>query len=352
MDNKDLTYFLNYILHNKNLTKAQIKRRNHLFVENFSFKDILNENDLRCHNPKGVIQFLRLFSIDDNLKWYTHKWDKPDIPFSIQDMIKNAKPNYDKLRKFCFGENNEGVPAQLFYHVWNFINPNGNEKVITDQFNNPLSTKWVDVKKWCDENPGRWPGEFITPEGVSFETTINRFKRTIEFRTDVDSTDKFGFQIKSLIRRSLNNSVKIEFSDSFNRIGREAKFYCNVNAIHKGISKLCDWVSSYKVKGDTLFVDLDSYDGYYVLNLFHRGSTMSGPEYKINGLSGDFKSIREILFSACDFEISGKFNDNYVRIIALDQTSLTKGGTITTPTTISPISQVPDGVFYKLKFYL
>ena len=36
MDNQDLQYFINYLFHNKRLTKKQIKKRNYLLSKTFS----------------------------------------------------------------------------------------------------------------------------------------------------------------------------------------------------------------------------------------------------------------------------------------------------------------------------
>ena len=372
MEPKELQEFIYFITRNKRLSRRQLRLRDSLLVRDFGFtkededhglnlssaKSINNDKSsqkdqtIRFHNPHGVISFLSLFSVNDSLKWFTHKWDKTDEPFSIMPMIENAQYNYNKLSEFCFSDSNKGIPASLFYHVWNFINlRNDKSSIITDQFGEQIRTRWADVVEWCKDNPGMWPGAFITPQGQSFEGEINRFKRTIEFRTDVEPSQKFGFQIKRLIKNSINGAVKVEFSTNFDSFGRDAKFYCAVKALHSGIAKLCDWVASYKTKGDTLVVDLKREEGFYILTLLHKGSSMSGSRNKIDGLSGDFKSIREILFSPCDFAITGKFNESPVMITALDKTTQSIGGTIVTPTTIETMTEESEGVCYILKLY-
>lgn len=372
MEPKELQEFIYFITRNKQLSKRQLRLRDSLLVRDLGHikedvengfhlssdkttnKDKSTQKDqtIRFHNPNGVISFLRLFSVDDSLKWFTHKWDKPDEPFSITPMIENAQLNYNKLRVFCFDDNNKGIPASLFYHVWNFINlRNDKSSIIKDQFGEQIHTRWVDVVEWCKANPGMWPEAFITPQGQSFESEINRFKRTIEFRTDVETSQKFGFQIKRLIKNSINGAVKVEFSSDFDSIGRNASFYCDVKALHSGIAKLCNWVASYKTKGDTLIVDLKNEESFYILTLLHKGSSMSGSMNKIDGLSGDFKSIREILFSTCDFAITGKFNESPIMITALDKTTQSIGGDIKTPTTIESMTGGLEGVCYILKLY-
>ena len=62
-------------------------------------------------------------------------------------------------------------------------------------------------------------------------------------------------------------------------------------------------------------------------------------------------SIREILFSTCDFAITGKFNESPVIITALDKTTQSIGGAIMTPTTIESMTGESEGVCYILKLY-
>lgn len=360
MEQEELKGFIHFLTHSKYLSKPQLRKIEELIVrdsvliekEGKPQKPSSKDETVRYHNPQGVVDFLRLFSIDDSLKWFTHEWDKLGEPFSIQSLIDNSKTNHEKLCNFCFGEDNKGIPAPLFYHVWNFISFNSTKASITDQFNQPIETKWADVLDWCKEHEGLWPGSMITLQGISFGSIINQFKRTIEFRTDVEADQKFGFQIKSLIRKAINGAVKVDFSERFDSIGMDVKFYCYVNSVYKGITKLCNWVASYKAMGDTLFIDLDFIDDCYILNLLHKDSRMSGSIGKIDGLSGDFKLIRETLFSTCDFEITTKFNDDSIKIIALDKKTCTKGGVIQTPTTIIPTNLIPEGVSYSLKFHV
>lgn len=360
MEQEELKGFIHFLTHSKYLSKPQLRKieelivRDSVLIEKEGKPQKLSSKDetIRYHNPQGVVDFLRLFSIDDSLKWFTHEWDKQGEPFSIQSLIDDSKNNLEKLRKFCFGEDNKGIPAPLFYHVWNFICFNSTKASIEDQYNQSIETKWADVFDWCKEHDGLWPGCMITPQGISFGSIINQFKRTIEFRTDVEADQKFGFQIKTLILKAINGAVKVNFSDRFDSIGMDVKFYCFVNSVYKGITKLCNWVASYKAMGDTLFIDLDFFDNCYILNLLHKGSRMSGPMSKIDGLSGDFKLIRETLFSTCDFEITTKFNDDSIRIVALDKKTCTKGGAIQTPTTIITTNLIPEGVSYSLKFHV
>lgn len=345
--------------HNKNLTKAQQLKRDELLARDYRRKPADGESKekkkhsdetIRHHNPKGVIRFLRLFSVDETLKWFTHKWDNNAV--SLETLSANLKVNKNKLSDYSFGPKNQGITAKLYYHVWNFICPDkSSNNAVYDQFGERFDTIWADLTEWCKKNPGIWPDCFITPSGKSFDTIITRFKRTIEFRTDCSTTDKFGSQVRELINRAIVGSVKVEFTSQYRELGRDLCLYCNVNDLFAGIKEICEWVSSYKSKGEKLVVDMEYHDTYYLLTLFHEGSYFSGSHDKLCGLSGNFKSIREKLFSVCDFTMSSTLNGESIDVIALADDMEMVGSNIVSPCKILPSSKSSIGVLYTLKLY-
>lgn len=360
MVQRELKEFIYYLTHNKNLTKAQQLKRDELLARDYGRKPINEESKekkkhsdetTRLHSPKGVIRFLRLFSVNDTLKWFTHKWDNNAYPISLETLFANLTFN-NNLNGYCFGEENQGITAKLYYHVWNFIRPDkSSNNTVYDQFGEKFDTTWADLTEWCKENPGIWPDSFITPSGKSFDTIITRFKRTIEFRTDCSTTDKFGSQVRELINRAIVGSVKVEFTSRYRELGRDLCLYCNVNDLFAGIKEICEWVSSYKSKGEKLVVDMEYHNTYYLLTLFHEGSYFSGSQDKLCGLSGNFKSIREKLFSVCDFTMSSTLNGENIDVIALTDDMEMVGANIISPCKILPSSKSSIGVLYTLKLY-
>ena len=361
MNQKELKEFIYFFTHNKNLTKVQQLKRDELLVRDCGRKSTdaestekkkQSDKTLRLHNPRGIIRFLRLFSVDDTLKWFTHKWDNNAKILSLETLFANLTINNNNLSDYCFGLENQGITAKLYYHVWNFIRPDkSSNNVVYDQFGEKFDTTWADLKEWCKENPGRWPDSFITPSGKSFDTIITRFKRTIEFRTDCSTADKFGAQVRELINRTILGSVKVEFTKRYRELGRDLCLYCNVNDLFAGIKEICVWVSSYKSKGEKLIVDMEYYETYYLLTLFHEGSYFSGSQDKLCGLSGNFKNIREKLFSVCDFTMSSTLNGESVDVIALSDEMEMVGTNIVSPCKIVPSSYSNKGVLYTLKLY-
>lgn len=318
-------------------------------------KDVAYRKDttIRSHNPNGVIRFLRLFSIDDGLKWFTHKWDNNPEAHSLEQLFLYLESNLAKLRNYCFGIDNQGIPAKLYYHVLNFIRPDKQGRyILYDQHKESIDTTWADLRKWCAENTGQWPARFITPSGQSFETTIENFKRTIEFRTDCSVTERFGSQLRDLIQKSTFGSVKLEFTRSYREISKDLSAYCYVNSLFDGIRELCEeWINKYKAKGDALVIDLDQNDSCYILTMLHKDSYFSCSRKKLDGLSGNFKGIREKLFSVCDFSIKSRLNGESIEIVALEDGMKAEGPSIISPTIIRNIEQPINGVLYTFKIY-
>lgn len=375
---QDVLNLIKFFSNNKNLTAAQRSRFNKLIARDCEKasaegKVVKMGNDLeiidsenetkftdktfRHHNPHGVIEFLRLFSSDDILKWFTHKWDNGSKYLTLENLFSLLNDYKSSLRTYSFGENNKGVPAPLYYHVLNFITPDKTKKLqIFDQFGETIEMTWgcKTTQDWCSEHPGIWPSAYITPEGKSFEYSINRFKRTIEFRTDCDIDDKFSFQIRRIIESSLVNNVKIKYSSNFRNIGRDVNIYCDIKSLFAGIKDICDWIRSYKSKGDTLLVDMEYHNSFYLLKFLHQGSYFSCPKEKLKGLSGNFKDIREKLFSVCDFFMIGRRNNGLLKVVALDESDGKSGNQIITETRITELENFDkvNGVEYIFKLYV
>ena len=85
--------------------------------------------------------------------------------------------------------------------------------------------------------------------------------------------------------------------------------------------------------------------------MLHKGSYFSGNVEKLKGLSGNFKKIRELLFSVCDFSMSGEKNGKAIEIIALDNETQMYGKNIISETKIVECNNSVEGVLYSLKLY-
>jgi hypothetical protein len=316
----------------------------------------------RIHCPQKMIEFLSKFSRDDRFKWFTHKSDSPlDLCAKRDAQVDNFK----YLDRYCYGER-ASIRESLLRHVKNFINLR-KDYILRDQNSEEIKVKWFDMVEMSrkSENERLWPGELIK-DGTRFETYINRFKRTIEFRTDCDRKDKFRYQIKNLFKANLTNEIEVVYTDSFEELSNNVNVYCFVNTLFKGLSQICKWIESYKALGNRVIVDLKQETDFYRFSILHEGSYFSCSDNKLDGLGGDLKMVRVELFSICDFEMIGDFRmagisgNNVKRVVCLDDETRLKEingckegeGIITfTKCKIEDVEGQVGGVKYMLKLY-
>lgn len=311
------------------------------------------------HSPKTTIDLFSQFSRNDNLKWFTHKWDRPEEPFDINYYIAKQPANFRFINEYFYGDK-AGVPQHILNHLKNFINLKEKGFFIFDQYGKRIPYLWIDTLDWCKENPGRWPGDMPTDDGRIFETWIKAFKKTIEFRTDVDFDQKFGTQIKKFIKSLISPEVAdITFSENFLKIGRNIGFYCYVNGLFQGLSKIFKWIENYKALSNRVSVDLEKDEDGYKLIILHSHSYFSCEDNKLNGLGGDLKELRERLFSVCDLIIEAdRENQKAIRVVCLDDrtqgkfpSKSGKNQIILNECRLEHLETSPKGVKYILKLY-
>lgn len=317
------------------------------------------ENLLLVHSPQKTIDLFYQFSKNDDLKWFTHKWDRPEEDYNIYYYINKQPDNFKLLNEYFYGEN-AGVPLHIINHLKNFINLTEKGFFIFDQFGKRFPYLWIDTIKWCQEHPGKWPGNMPTDDGRIFETWIKNFKQTIEFRRDVDFDQKFGVQIKKFIKSLISQEVaKVTYTEDFLKIGRNIGFYCYVNGLFQGLSKIFNWIEDYKALSNKVTIDLEQAEDGYNLVIHHLNSFFSCEDNKLNGLGGDLKELRERLFSVCDLIIeANRENQSPIRVVCLDnetQGSFSvrsgKNQITLSPCRFEPLETSPNGVKYILKLY-
>lgn len=114
MDNADKRYLLNFLLHSKKLTRAQMKKRDYLFARDFSPQTTINsEQNLQLHrsgikdayvSPKNIQHFLREFNQNDVLRYTCHLIDEDEI---IDGIRKNSQTeSYDFFKHIALIRDN------------------------------------------------------------------------------------------------------------------------------------------------------------------------------------------------------------------------------------------------------
>lgn len=314
-------------------------------------------NIIYYHSPSRMIEFLRLFSTNDDFKWYTHKWDI-SIPFDIERQINRQKITKSILRDMAYPkESGPAVNANTYNQVWNFINfLNSGEKLYTwtNSKIEYIREGWHSVINYSRENP-TIPIENIKLEnGHQFKDYIRMFKAIIEFRTDLKDDDRFSEVIWRCITDGLPKDLELNFNPRFNEIGYDINVYCDVVGVLSAINIICSWITKHKSISSKVTVDLLSDKDAYILEIFHIGSFFNNIA-KLEIPSGDLANLRNRLFSVCDFSMEGDYvkdgqQRNSIYVGVLNDGAESINGNLSN-CSVSLSSHLIGGVKYKLKIY-
>lgn len=330
-----------------------------------------DKNNTECtyqHSPSKMVEFLSLFSRDDqfNFKWYTHKWDMLE-EFKIEKELvdKQQSGNNSKLYPMAYPTvSGPAVNESTYHQVWNFINFKNNSEHPYKWCNTKLESikyGWHSVLELSKSNPEIPVENLKLEDGHQFKDYIRMFKSVIEFRTDLEYNDRFSVLIKSRIKSELPKDFKITFNDEFKKVGYELNVYCDVVGVIKALKYICEWITKHKAISSEVNVDLKCEDSFYVLELTHVGSYFNNKK-KLETPSGDFEALRKRLFSVCDFSMEGDLfvdgGSQSIIVKALDETTemnikgkgKEKEKKLTPPTITYSIDKL-GGVKYKLKIY-
>jgi hypothetical protein len=293
-----------------------------------SYKNIKNE---KKHNPKKVVEWLKLFTLDNStIKYSTHIWDEVGLFSEFEDFVKRLDDELVKYRIYELQKYNPNL-------YWNKLYPFLFQKELTElQRNGKTSYGWGQysvgigwqypevLKNWCIEhydNKGaeaklpfsmEIPIEFrpIKPIAgktiVSFEDVVNLFKREIEFRDN----DLF-IAVKGAIRKELN-----EYNININELEKlkGCSFYTNTEYVIKAIIRIF-WMIKSRPESNRVQItcnyNKDSHE--YDLQIIHINSfsdkELSHPKLLLSEDSGDLYILRTTLQSLCDFSITSRFKD-------------------------------------------
>lgn len=311
-----------------------------------------SDSRLYLHSPKKMIEFLSLFSRDDRFKWFTHKWDMRE-PFNIDDYINELKKNKIILQHMTY-EGGPAVNQKTYNQVWNFINfENFKFNWKNTNFDN-IPYGWHSIVGLSRKNPEIPVENLLLDNGHQFKDYIRMFKSTIEFRTDLKDEDRFSELIWRNIKAGLPKDFKIEFSEEFDEIGYDVNVYCDVIAVIAAIRQICNWIIQFKSRSSEVSIDLKNEDKWYKLTIFHHDSYFTNVK-KLEEPSGDLASIRNDLFSVCDFLISGDLKKEgrsfgAIQAIVLDSETY-KQGKVMSPCKIDRFDEKIGGVKYEFKIF-
>lgn len=296
-----------------------------------SEKSNKNSKSEKKHNPRKVVEWLKLFTLDNStLKYSTHLWDEAGLFSEFEDFVKRLDEELVKYRIYELQKYNPNL-------YWNKLYPFLFQKELTElqkkgktsfgwgQHNIELGWQYPEVlKKWCAEHfdykgaDAKLPFSMEIPLElrpnkpiagktlVSFEDVVNIFKKEIEFRDN----DLF-VAIKGVIRKELNG-YDINVNELENLKG--CSFYTNTEYVIKAIIRIF-WMIKTRSESNRVQItcnyNKDSHE--YDLQVTHLNSfsdkELSHPKLLLSENSGDLYILRTTLQSLCDFSITSRFKD-------------------------------------------
>jgi len=349
MGNREKQYFLSFILHNKSLTRAQIKKRDLLLARCCSSdiidsednmnslttdyssttltSDITSQNTSTHHTPQRIVAFLHQFT-DNNtlaLKYTSHFWDRKtdtgEYPYASFDEFKKE---YLKILEAAEGHPLDEIRL-LCNHLWQIIRNflvNDDAKYSWSQYKLKIGYNQY-LKEWMDTNPGNQPfsmpistlPEIFQPKSlingkmlIYFSDVVDIFKRCIEFRDN----DLF-FSVKEIFKSSPDHIINQEqlstlrgrsfytdtelVKDALGIIARnifQRSEYPNIKISSKLITENDNEAIQLRILQEASFADKDINDAKIVAK----------------GGEGDLCRIKERLLNLCDFSIESRFRIN------------------------------------------
>ena len=291
------------------------------------YKNLKSE---KKHNPRKIVEWLKLFTLDNStIKYSTHLWDETGLFHSFSDFISRLN---DELVKYSFKE----MPTYNSNLFWGKVYPFLFQKELTSiekegkpfgwgQHGVKIGWQYPDIiKTWCAEHfdykgaDAKLPFSMEIPFElrpnkpiagktiVSFEDVVNIFKKEIEFRDN----DLF-VAIKGAIRKELNE-YEININELENLKG--CSFYTNTEYVIKAIIRIF-WMIKSRSESNRVQItcnyNQDTHE--YDLQIIHLNSfsdkELSHPKLLLSENSGDLYILRTTLQSLCDFSITSRFKD-------------------------------------------
>lgn len=306
------------------------------------------------HSPLKMIEFLRLFSIDDHFKWYTHKWDQDGV--TLNHLIDTQAERKRILSSYAY-QSTEPINEKTYNQVWNFINFNNIGENIYPWYDNEATVVrigWYSIIGLSKQNQNSTIENLKFSDGSLFIDYIRKFKSSIEFRTDLRMDDRFNKVIRNSIKRYINGAVQVKYTPNFRKIGYDVNIYCDVPGIVFSLKIISDWIVKHKVNGSDVIIDLTSNQDSYELSILHRESYFTNVK-RLKSPSGDFANLRNRLFSVCDFTMRGDLKEageknGSITIFGLNADSV-KSDNMLNDCRIVYSEVIIGGVMYVFKFY-
>lgn len=266
--------------------------------------DGISKQKSKKHKPKDTYELLNYFSsTDGGMKNLTHSFNFGFIAYD--DLMKKCKEEFEQGRKKY-----PNVPEALLKRIEDFAfseSPDwyimrGDEKIEKKiGWSEPAFVKWYKEKQTHPANDAYYNSEMIVP-----------FKETIQVRSDIGNliklinelSDKvFQKEIKPIIKEAIHSA---QFYTDVDRLG--LAIYHIFTAIKQASSKnFCDEVE----------IDFEIQDVFKIIRIVHIDSTPTKSVNDFDFLGGDLGSVKNNLWSLCNYDILAKFQEGEYRKVIL-----------------------------------
>lgn len=279
------------------------------------------KNGLIIHDPKKVVERMRLFTIEGPLKYTTHLWDHSTdgegfaykgLDDFVQKYTEQARSLFEDIKD----KYNEPLWKLIFSFLWNKKDMDrgwGKHHIKVG-----YCTPGTYLKEWMAENPDKRPTSMplsmlppkFRPEKVNgkslvyFGDVVNVFKKSIAFRDD----DLY------YLFKSWGHSSNIQINEEKLMTLRGVGFFTNTAKIEDVLQRIYENFNN-RAHYPEVEVSANRTDKHSVtIEILQRGSFSDADlnnNEKLNLLNnaGDMVLIRESLRGLCDWSIESRFTN-------------------------------------------
>lgn len=314
----------------------EIRELKKSFKKNKEPESSYESNELPDYkSPQGTTSFLRDFNQDIILKSTTHRIDENLSSLLLKEMEimkyeydvhrEYIKKRYEQLKKKKMGLT--GLFGKLDVFLLNRGNKGWSEDNIKVGWSSPS------LKKWCEENPGKYPNsdndldyygfeleETLNlksgKEATTFNEVISILKLQIEFRDEAN--------VKNIVKIS-NREIEKDYDCDFNTddINDGIQFYSDVEKFKQAYKKIIEKIINEHNKHNKdkpifeLSLNEDIERDQIKFNIHHINSTFGKSlGSTIDRFGNDFTGlINKQLNGLCDMKIVAEFpNEEYAEV--------------------------------------
>lgn len=319
----------------------------YLILTNKKTKNATNIDNINSclHNPQNVTSFLSEFRKKNifNLKELLHAPDSPEN-FDLEPILTDIKNRLP----FKAGKDTIPFDKRLPLHLW---------KILHNQLFSVYSGRGRRIWKKYGIHP--LFNDKAGADIAEFKDKIQNFRRNIRFGKSSDDSDVLLDSLKELVTKTKINSIfreeNIKWLPKESTIIGNAQFFTDVENVKDALEKIFEGIVKYSNYEQKLLTEETKFHKELLISCeyLHRTRNVvisivdthshyiGPPDYLFN--SGDFDSIRNFLWSLCNWEIQACFSEG--KYLSIDMMTQNKEYTELSPDFVK-------GFTHKLTFFV